>query len=183
MFLNVILAILFVGSVGALWGRISEKIPELVAIPDEVIVARLREDSARIRIFFLHFKSFWREGRYKDVFRKFCEKIFYRTHIILMRLDHRVMSMRVKIHANGGNGESRDHLKSVDEADIKIDMPRDIMMGPASSKRSRPYAGHFPDSAEEARQEPQKIISLRLPRSRFGRMQEVRMKKSQKTPE
>ena len=87
---NITLAISFLSSVLILWYRVSEKIPELIAIPDTVIFERLHEDSARIRIFLLHVKTFWREPQYQEAFRGFCEKILSRIHIALMRMDNGV---------------------------------------------------------------------------------------------
>ena len=90
MLFNITLAISFLSSVLILWYRVSEKIPELIAIPDTVIFERLHEDSARIRIFLLHLKTFWREPQYQEAFRGFCEKILSRIHIALMRMDNGV---------------------------------------------------------------------------------------------
>lgn len=101
MLFNLFLVIIFAGSVGVLWHRISEKIPELVAIPDEVIVARLHEDSARVRIFLLHAKTFWREPRYRLIFWRFCEKICYRIHIIFLKMDNGLMALAKKVRSHG----------------------------------------------------------------------------------
>ena len=117
MFFDLFLIILFAGSIGVLWHRISEKIPELVAIPDDVIVARLHEDSARVRIFALHAKTFWREPRYRLLFWRFCEKICYRGHIALLRTDNGLMILAKKVRGYAGiasaegNGESADEEK------------------------------------------------------------------------
>ena len=110
MLFTLFLVILFIGSVGVLWHRISEKIPELVAIPDEVIVARLHEDSARVRIFLLHARTFWREPRYRESFWRFCEKICYRAHIIFLKMDNKLMIWAKRARANAGtaNAETLD---------------------------------------------------------------------------
>ena len=101
MILNISLAIFAIAGIGILWYRISHKIPELVAIPDEVIVMRLNEDSARVRIFLLHLRTFWREPRYQEAFWRFCEKSLYRAHIVLMRADNglAVLLRTVRSHA------------------------------------------------------------------------------------
>ena len=100
--LNIFLAILAVVGTGILWHRISHKIPELIAIPDEVIVARLNEDSARVRIFLLHFRTFWREPRYQEAFWRFCEKMLYRIHIVLMRVDNGLAVLLRKVRSHAG---------------------------------------------------------------------------------
>lgn len=102
MLFNLFLIILLAGSAGVLWRRISEKIPELIAIPDEVIVARLHEDSARVRIFLLHARTFWREPRYREPFWRFCEKICYRVHIIFLRMDNGLMTLAKKARGYAG---------------------------------------------------------------------------------
>lgn len=135
MFFNLFLVILFAGSLGVLWHRISEKIPELVAIPDEVIVARLHEDSARVRIFLLHARTFWREPRYRESFWHFCEKICYRTHIVLLRTDNGLMAVAKKVRAYGDranaeilHGAPVSHqeekpLETVYAPDISVSVP------------------------------------------------------------
>jgi len=117
MFFNFFLAIFFSGSIGFLWYRISEKIPELIAIPDEVIVARLHEDSARVRIFLLHARTFWREPRYREALWRFCEKIIQRTHILLMRMDNGLMSLLKKVRSYAGiaNADGMEERVSADE--------------------------------------------------------------------
>ena len=50
MLFDLILIFISAASSVALWYRMSQKIPELVAIPDEIIVDRLHEDSARIEV-------------------------------------------------------------------------------------------------------------------------------------
>ena len=165
MILNIILAILFVGSSGLLWLRVSERIPELIAIPDEVIIARLHEDSAGVRIFFLHFKTFWREGRYKILFWKFCEKFFYRVHIVLMRLDHRMMTLRHRIRTAGSDAAGEQADESMREIETSTDRA-------------------YPAKTEK----PQEDLSRSKDVSRFApvrsdRMQEVRRKRIHKTPD
>lgn len=110
MLFTLFLIILFLGSVGMLWHRVSEKIPQLVAIPDEVIVVRLHEDSARVRIFLLHARTFWREPRYREAFWHFCEKICYRIHIVFLKMDNGLMIWAKRARANAGtaNAETLD---------------------------------------------------------------------------
>ena len=108
-----------------LWRRISEKIPELVAIPDEVIVARLHEDSARVRIFLLHARTFWREPRYREAFWRFCEKTCYRIHIVFLKMDNGLMALAKKARgyagvaiAEGNGGEERGGEENATAHDI-----------------------------------------------------------------
>ena len=107
MLLNIIFTILFVGGGVLLWFQITEKIPELVAIPDEVISERLNEDSAKLRILILHFKKFWHEGYFHDIFFQFVIKTLRRLHIVILRVDNWLVSILKKIQAksNSANGE------------------------------------------------------------------------------
>ena len=105
MIFNISLGIIFVGSAFTLWYLISKKIPELVAIPDDVIAWRLKEDSARVRVFLLRFKSFYTEGQIKEFFWSVVAKILHRTHIILMRTDNSMVSLLKRVRGNGnGHG-------------------------------------------------------------------------------
>jgi hypothetical protein len=97
MILNIILAVVFLSSASYLWYRTSLKIPELVAIPDRVITARLEEDSASVRLFLLHFKASLREGRHKKLFWSFLEKSVYRIHILLLKADNGTVFLLKKI--------------------------------------------------------------------------------------
>lgn len=111
MIIDITLAIIFFASIITLWYRISIKIPELIAIPDEVITARLEEDSAKLHLFLLHLKSYYREKKYEEVFWRVWGKTLYKFHIGLMRLDNGTVGLlkRVRAHAgatNGNNGNS-----------------------------------------------------------------------------
>lgn len=110
--IDLVFAIIFFVGVFGLWYRITQKIPELVAIPDQVITERLHEDSAQVRLFVLHLKTFYKEARYKDIFYGFLEKLLYKLHIVILRIDNAVVRVLkgVKttgaINGNGnGNGE------------------------------------------------------------------------------
>lgn len=118
MVVDTALILILIASLFILWYRISVKIPELVAIPDEVITARLEEDSARLRIFALRLKSYWKEGRYNEWLWKYFSKGLYRFHILLLRLDNWIITFlkTAKAHTevtNGnGSGEYWKQLQS-----------------------------------------------------------------------
>lgn len=115
--IDIILVIIFIAGIVILWHRLSARIPELIAVPDQVITARLEEDSARVRLFIMHLKVYYREKRYEETFFRILGKAFYRVHIILLRLDNGAVNWLKKIRAkqgvNGGNGNgvlSRDAM-------------------------------------------------------------------------
>ena len=179
MFFNLFLIILFAGSMGALWRRISEKIPELVAIPDEVIVARLHEDSARVRIFLLHAKTFWREPRYRIVFWRFCEKICYRIHIIFLKMDNGLMALVKKVRSyadSAGIKEQEGDLSpeaSMSISEEKQEVADEVFVAAALPPRA---------GIRHSETHPHTIISPsdRPTRVIHSRIQEVRRKKKEK---
>lgn len=102
MLIDILLGIIFAGSSFALWCRISEKIPHVVAIHDEVITQRLHENSARFRIFLLHVKTFYKEEYYHNLFWNFLGKIVYKLHIMVLRIDNAFLRFLKKIRARDG---------------------------------------------------------------------------------
>jgi len=109
MVFDILLGLIFIAGAFALWYRISQKIPPLAAIPDRVITERLQEDSARLRFFLLHFRTFYREQYYHDIFWRFAAKALYRSHITLMRLDNLFVRLFQKVRVEKGialNGRS-----------------------------------------------------------------------------
>lgn len=113
MIVDIFFAVSFLASAFIFWYRLSLKIPELIAIPDQVITERLEEDSAGMRLFLLRLKTYYREGRHKQVFWSFLGKVFYRIHLLLMRTDNGTVVLLKKIRAHGGmvNGNGNTILK------------------------------------------------------------------------
>ena len=120
MFINLTLFVIFLASTFVLWYRVSLKIPQVVAIPDQVITERLHEDSAKARLFILQLKTYYREGQYKPYLWNFLLKSLYRLHLVLLKTDNAVVlylkSVRTKAESEGiavvklnGNGSAKDH--------------------------------------------------------------------------
>ena len=82
-----------------LWYRISQKIPQLVAIPDEIIIDRLHEDSARVRVFLLSFRRYWREREHHQMLLRYAEKALYKLHIFMLKADNRLVLLVKKVRA------------------------------------------------------------------------------------
>lgn len=101
MVIDISFAFIFIAGVFILWYRISAKLPELIAIPDEVIASRLHEDSAKFRVFALRLKLAYEEKRVQVGLFKVLGKFLYRFHIVIMRLDNRVLAGLKKIRAKG----------------------------------------------------------------------------------
>ena len=119
MLIDITLLLIFLAGLGGLWYKVTQKIPELVAIPDQVITERLHEDSARVRIFILHLKTFYREARYKEVFLKIAGRALYKLHIAVLRVDNFLTRLLQKIKTTGafnGNGNTNgDYWKQLKE--------------------------------------------------------------------
>src|SRR3989344_3957974 len=110
MIIDALLALTFFASLFMLWYRVSARIPELIAIPDEVITARLEEDSAKLRLFLLQIKSYYREEKYKHTFWRVWGKTLYKVHIGLLRLDNGTLNLLKRTRertgvVNGLNGK------------------------------------------------------------------------------
>lgn len=108
MLFDIALAAVCIAATVALWHRISLKIPELVAIPDEVIIGRLHEDSAKIRVFLLSIRRHWQEGNFRQFFLRRAEKALCRAHIFILRTDNGTMALLKKVRTvlgeTNGNG-------------------------------------------------------------------------------
>lgn len=101
MIFDFTLLLIFLGSLTLLWQVVSQKIPQLVAIPDHVIITRLHEDSAKYRLFLLQLKTFYIEQKYKEVFWRFAGKVLYKVHLYLLRIDNKIDLVLKKVRAKG----------------------------------------------------------------------------------
>lgn len=129
MFIDITLFIIFLASICVLWYRISIRLPELIAVPDQVITDRFHEDSAKLRLFVLHLKTYYREKRYEPIIWNFFIKLFYRLHLGLLRLDNGVVAVLKRLRAKGeqagipvvklnGNGDYWQRLQEKDEPTV-----------------------------------------------------------------
>lgn len=159
MLFDFILLLVCIGSAGVLWYRISHKIPELVAIPDEVIVDRLHEDSARIRVFLLNIRRYLRDGAYWTMLLWYAERVLYRIHILLLKADNAMMALVKRMRARQGrdvletNGNVQAAAYEASEQNTRPSLP-------AVSAPAMPSASAF----------------------KHSRIQEVRRKRTSKTP-
>lgn len=159
MLFDLVLLLVCIGSMAVLWHRISCKIPELVAIPDGVIVDRLHEDSARIRVFLLNVRRYAREGAHWTALLRYAERVLYRTHIVLLKADNAMMRVvkDIRIRLDGGASETN---------------------GVGASPVRGPVAENIPPSISVP---PPPMIS-RASVFKHSRIQEVRRKRADKTP-
>lgn len=116
MIINLVLILLFVMSTALLWYRLSIKIPELIAIPDRVILERLHEDSAKLRLFLLHIKIYYRERQYQKTLAGSSAKFLYRIHVALLRADNSIVRLLKKMKAQSGNGNIVESANTRQEA-------------------------------------------------------------------
>lgn len=171
MLVNFFLAAILLTSAGALWYLISLKIPELVAVSDAVIVERLHEDSARVRIFLLHFKTFYREGRYRAWLWKLCEKAVARIHIFLLRADNGIVDILQKIRAAGLPPVRADETGENDTSATQKPYMQEM------SRESEYWTAVRLRNTGESARVTSPVSPVRAPRSRTTRVQEVRRRK------
>lgn len=113
MLIDITLIFLFVAATATVWYFVSLKIPELVAIPDEVINERLAEDSARFRLITVNIKGFYRQRGYLLLLLQFLVKILHKLHIVFLKIDNRVVSLlkRIREKNSGMVGNMGGYLK------------------------------------------------------------------------
>src|SRR3989344_1201249 len=126
MVIDISFAFIFIASALAFWYRVSAKLPELIAIPDDVIASRLHEDSAKFRVFALRLKLAYEEKRVQAGLLKVLGKFLYRFHIVIMRLDNWTLLCLKKIRAKGyysGNGNGSVAPDTIEKI-VSADLPR-----------------------------------------------------------
>jgi hypothetical protein len=108
MYIDILLACALGVSTYFFWWRVSEKIPDLELIPDQSISVLLEENTAKIQRLFLHlfhFRSFYRERHYHEKTRSVVSKLLFKTHIVVLRFDNRIIRLMKR-------------MRSVSEADV-----------------------------------------------------------------
>lgn len=101
MILDIILAVIFLGSAGMLWRIAVQKIPQLASIPDEAIVSHLHDRSASVRLFLLNLGTFYRERELQKSFWRGLVKFLHKLHIFLLQMDNGLVAAvkRIKHYA------------------------------------------------------------------------------------
>ncbi len=132
MIIAFLFAVIFIASAVTLWYRVSGKLPELIAIPDQVITERFHEDSARLRLFVLNFKTWYREQHYREEFWKILVKVLYKLHIFLLRLDNWIVALLKGLRESGkvsnvnGNADYWKQLQREPASLIKDNRIREV---------------------------------------------------------
>ncbi|MEK7560881.1 MAG: hypothetical protein AAB539_02895 [Patescibacteria group bacterium] len=117
MILDFAFGLTFLGALSFLAGRITPKLRELGAVPEETIVMRLHENPSKARLFLLHFKTLYQKRYHHLLFLNFLGKAAHRLHIRLLRLDNGIVRLVKRIRARyetlgGKNGTSwRDMIE------------------------------------------------------------------------
>src|SRR3989344_1122525 len=99
--------ILFLASGVFLWRFLRERIPQALAIPDEIILERFREDAKKNRLWTLPLKVLYEEVHFWKFLRLYWALILYRIHIRLLRLDNRILAKYNRLK-NEGEKEAED---------------------------------------------------------------------------
>ena len=97
MVFNLFLLVVFIASAIVVWYRVSVKIPELAAVPEDVLAEQFYRDSAKVRFFIRRARDFYQEKQYQEIILRFSSRTLYKTHIILLRLDNGIVRLLKKI--------------------------------------------------------------------------------------
>lgn len=115
MYIDILLALILVGSAYMLWRRVSEKIPDLELISDQDLSVLLEENTAKLQRFFLHlfhFRSFYRERHYHERFWSVVTKLLFKAHILLLRVDNGIIRLMKRMReGNAINIEQRHETR------------------------------------------------------------------------
>ena len=111
---DVLSGILFLASGVFLWRFVRERIPQALAIPDETILERFREDAKKNRLWTLPLKVLYEEVHFWKFLHLYRARMFYRIHIRLLRLDNRVLAKYNRLKSVNGEAAD-DDLASADE--------------------------------------------------------------------
>lgn len=134
MYIDILLALAFVISVSMLTRRISEKVPDLVLIPDQDISVLLEENTAKIQRFFLHifhFRSFYRKRHYHERLWSFTTKCLLKMHILLLRIDNSIMRLMKRMRSSNEmeieqRHDAREYFSKLQEDILPIKAPEKV---------------------------------------------------------
>ena len=104
---------IFLASTFFFWYRVSQRIPELVVLPEEVISAHLQQESAKFRLILLHFRTFLKGRHYRTFFANIWGKFLYRCHIALLKLDNVLIRALQRIRERGVFINGNDYWKQL----------------------------------------------------------------------
>ena len=98
---DILSGILFLASGVFLWRFVRDRIPQALAIPDETILERFREDAKKNRLWTLPLKVLYEEVHFWKFLRLYRARMLYRIHIRLLRLDNRVLAKYNRLKSEG----------------------------------------------------------------------------------
>lgn len=134
MFLNILLSFVLFGSLLGVWIVVGRRIPALLMVPENLILAHLEEDSSRIRRFLFEFKSFFRERRYEIHLLRLAAKILIRTRFIILKADsftaNLLRQIKIKLGSNNGvsyNGGSEKNSLNGNRVKMVSDIYWDVL--------------------------------------------------------
>ena len=121
MIIDIALLLVLVAGVAALIFFVSRKIPQLVAISDEVIRERLAEDSARFRFIAVNLRELYRQRGYLLLFLQYFGKILHRVHILFLKIDNMVVLMLRRVREkNSVIVETMEEEAAADEEETPV---------------------------------------------------------------
>lgn len=108
--------ILFLASGVFLWRFVRERIPAALAIPDEIVLERFREDAKKNRLWTLPLKVLYEEVHFWKFLRLYWTRMLYRVHIRLLRFDNRVLANYNRLRSAGE--EASEEEVSAEEREV-----------------------------------------------------------------
>lgn len=133
MIINLSLITVFFVSAFTLWYRLSQRVPELLVIPDEIISARLHESHERRRSMMISFlRALYKNKSWREIAEHFLGKALYRIHIFLLKIDNYIVPFLKKMHINGFGGMS---IK-IEEEKEHVAIPHAALLSETASPKS-----------------------------------------------
>ncbi len=156
MILNFVLIAVFLTSISVLWYRLSQKIPELVAVPDDIIHEYIHGEIARRRSMIVSLIKAWYGNKsIQEIVLHSCGKVLYKFHIALLKADNAVVLVLKKVRVNGsaaasssgnnGNGATAERSETYwkdlkgdrDQENVSPHMPRNIRIEEVRMKKEQ----------------------------------------------
>lgn len=121
MVINLILLAIFLGSIFAVWYKISQRIPKLAMVSEEAIASYLKEESTKLHFWVVEIRSFYKEGRYKEWLRNVWAKFLYRLHIVLLKLDNKVTTVLKNLRTLEKPAEKAENINTIQAIAEKVE--------------------------------------------------------------
>ena len=147
MYIDILLALAFFVSTYFLRQRLMAKIPDLALIPDQDLSVLLEENTAKLQLFFVHlfhFRSFYRERHYHEKVHIIIVKLLYKIHIVMLRMDNRLVGMIQRIRAANEQTvlQKNDNHEQVNSLPVHVQVQEEVAQMPEKINRVQEVRSH-----------------------------------------